>query len=175
MKFIRKGDTLKEFSVHHELMDKKYNNHPRTAGRLMTDKIPRVPVYATVEDTEKYLMDNIEMFDSVNYIYAVDEHHRLKGIVSIKELFRCCNKDMPVSQIMTTNIFSVRPSMSRERAAYGALNHEIKAVPVVDKEGVFLGAITSDKILSILHKEMQDDLLKLGGIKHADIGVKSAF
>jgi len=156
---------MDEFPDNHKLTKKAESYRPQTAERLMTDKIPYIHVSATIGEVEKYLIDNIHIFESVNYIYVVDEKHKLIGIVSMKELF-CCDKNVPVSRVMKTNIFSVKPSTRGERAAYSALNHEIKAVPVVDKNGVFLGAITSDNILSILHHEMQEDFFKLGGIKH---------
>jgi magnesium transporter len=45
-----------------------------------------------------------------------------------------------------------------------ALSEGIKAIPLVDENDHFLGAVTSDKIEKILDHETKEDLLKLTGI-----------
>jgi magnesium transporter len=48
--------------------------------------------------------------------------------------------------------------------AYLALKHNIKSVPVVDKENVFLGIVPYDTILKTMHAEGIENVLRFGGV-----------
>lgn len=138
-------------------------SYPReSAGAVMTKEVPIVNASATVGDIEKMLLQKINTFDSINYIYLCDAEQILKGIVSIKELFRS-PKDRPALQLSSTDIVTVRPTTDQELVALRALRHNIKALPVVQKDGVFLGAVTSDTILQTLHNENIEDVLRFAG------------
>lgn len=49
-----------------------------------------------------------------------------------------------------------------------ALKHNLKAIPVADKDDVFLGAAPSDVILEILQAENVEDILRFAGISKYD-------
>lgn len=136
---------------------------PETAGRLMTNKVPIVLENVTVNDVEQLLYKEAKNFESINYIYVVDRNNKLKGAISIKELFRS-PKTFPVKELLPQKIISVRTHTDQERVALLALKHSLKTVPVVDKESVLVGAIPFDSILKILDKEAVEDILRLGGI-----------
>jgi len=140
--------------------------HPiESAGRLMIRNVPTIHMSATVGQVEQLLLREITNFESVNYIYILNEAKRLKGVLSIKEVFRS-KKYAPIKSLMRKNVISVRVHTDQERVALLALQHNIKAVPVVDKEDVFLGVITSDTILHILHNEAIEDILRVRGVLH---------
>ncbi len=102
-------------------------------------------------------------FDLVTYIYVVD-HEKLVGVLSIKELLRA-KKEVVVSEIMQANPVVLHSNGTTEQAAALAIRHGIKAVPITDSLGKFLGVIGTDTILHTLHKDHIEDLLRLGGIK----------
>lgn len=102
-------------------------------------------------------------FDLVTYIYTLD-NQKLIGVFSIKELLKA-NKDALIWEIMKKNPVVLRPNGKEEQAAVLAIEHGIKAVPVVDRQENFLGVIGTDTILHTLHKDHIEDLLRLGGIK----------
>ena len=132
----------------------------------MTTKVPTALPESTVSDVRAMLTKDILLFNTINYVYIVDAQKKFLGVLSIKDLYRAD----PVSPVLnvskTTSLISVRPESHQERAAYLAIKHNIKAVPVVGKEHLFLGSITSDTILSILHKETHEDILRRAGIRH---------
>jgi len=65
-------------------------------------------------------------------------------------------------------VISARASVDQERLALLALRHNLKAIPVVDKEDHLLGVVASDTILSILHHESKEDLLLRAGVRRFD-------
>jgi len=65
---------------------------------------------------------------------------------------------------MINALVTAHPYTDQERVVYLALKKNIKAVPVVDKEGIFLGIVPSDVILEIAYDEAGEDLLSLAGV-----------
>lgn len=139
---------------------------PETAGRVMTNRVPVASPDATVADIERILLQQASHFESMGYIYIVDGGHKLVGVISVREVFRCPQKT-PISQVMVKDLIAVLPQTDQERLAHLAMEYEIKAVPVNDPEGRFLGAVLPDTILKILYHELSEDMLRLAGIKRA--------
>lgn len=143
---------------------KKINNlKSESAGRIMTSDVPAVPLDSTVGQIEKLLIEKVKEFNNINYVYVVDANNHLKGVLSVKELFRT-PKDVPVKDFMVTNLVTVRLSTDRERVALLAIKHNLKNIPVIDKDGVFWGVVPSDTILDVLHQEGIEDALRSEGI-----------
>lgn len=142
----------------------KVNPYPReTAGRLMTDKVPICNPQATLGDAKKAITQKKEWIETINYVYVVDKQ-QLIGVFSIQELFKK-KLTTPVRDVMTSEVLSVHPYTDQERVAHIALEHNIKAVPVIDKNKYFLGVVSSDSILAIVHAEHTEDMLRSVGIR----------
>lgn len=141
-----------------------------SAGRLMTDKVPIVSPENTIRTVEEYLLKNVRNLESINYVYVLSKSGLLKGVMSIKEIFRQ-SKDKKVAEVMIKDLVVSHLHTDRERVVYLALKSNIKALPVVNKDNKFLGAVLSDVILDSLYKESQEDILHLAGVSHHDSGV----
>ena len=109
------------------------------------------------------MTDKKHEFESISYVYVVEDG-LLKGVVSIKELLRE-HVDTPISKIMNKELVTTHPGATLERAAILAIQHNIKAVPVQDRAGKFLGVVGTDTILHTLHREHTEDLLRIGGVE----------
>lgn len=133
------------------------------AVHKMTTRVPIVRSDQTIEDVRDLITEKTADFDSINYIYVVTKSQRLKGVISIKDIFRN-NPRHKVKEIMSTTLVKVRPEASQERAAHEAVKNSLKAIPLVDQSNTLVGVLTSDKILEILDQESRDDLLRLSGI-----------
>lgn len=124
-----------------------------------------VPVFssdATVSHA-RLAIEHRSDWDSVSYIYLVDEKKRLNGALSIKELLSA-PLNTPLSHIARMDPFSVGPRTSQERAAILAIHHGIKAIPVVARGGKFMGMFGTDAILNILQHAGIDDVIRYQGI-----------
>lgn len=135
----------------------------RAAGKLMTNRVPMIRPEATIGEIEALLLRETKTLETVNYIYVVDGDKRLRGVVSVKEVFRTA-KHTPVAEIMTTELVTARPHTSPERIALLAIEHKLKEIPIVDHEERLLGVVPQDAILAALQAEHVDDLLKFAGI-----------
>lgn len=144
-------------------MEEKYLH--KTAGHIMTSRVPTVGANATVGDVEALLMKEAANFDTINYVYLLGHNGELKGVISLKELFRS-PKTKLAKELTPENVISVHTHTDQERAALLALKHSLKALPVVDKENHFLGVLTSDRISKILDSEAVENILRFGGVAH---------
>ncbi len=143
-------------------MTLKYKYLKETAGRVMTKKVPVVSSTMSISQIKEMLTEKIADFETINYIYVL-EKEKLVNVFSIKELFQ---KKVDFSQKRIVKVF---PNTDQEKVAFLALKHNLKAIPVVEKDGTFLGAVPSDVILNILHLEQTEDLLKQAGILKTDL------
>ncbi|KKP98924.1 MAG: Mg2+ transporter [Parcubacteria group bacterium GW2011_GWD2_38_12] len=144
---------------------------PESAGRIMTANIPIAGPSSTIEEIEKLLLEKTKDFETINYIYIVNTENKLVGVTSIKEIFRR-PKNSVVSEIMETNLIVVRPHTDRERVALLAIKYNLKSIPVVDNENKFLGIVPSDVILTTLHQENIENVLRSVGIHNFENPIK---
>lgn len=134
-----------------------------TAGRLMVTNVPVALPDFTIKQIEELLLEKVKKFETINYIYVTYKNGKLAGVISIKDILRQPKRAL-VSQVMIKDLVMAHPYTDQERVAYLALKKNIKAVPVVDKEGIFLGVVPSDVILEIAYDEAHEDLLSLAGV-----------
>jgi len=144
----------------------------QTAGSLMTSRVPLVSAGETIGEVQNLLFEKMKEFETINYIYVIDENKKLTGVFSVKEVFQK-PKETRVSDIAAKALIKCRASTDQEKVAILALKNNLKAIPVIDKEDKFLGVVTSDAILSVLHQENVEDILLAGGISKLDNPVRA--
>lgn len=143
-------------------------DHPKeSAGARMTTYIPIVRPEETIGQVFQLLKTKIGQLETINYIYVTDEQGKLVGVFSVKEVFRQ-PPETKIKDIMDKPMVTVRARTDQERVALLALKHSLKAIPVVDKEGLLLGVVPSDVILEILHSEAGEDILHFAGTRRVD-------
>lgn len=144
-------------------MNKKVEYLKDSAGDVMVTNVPIVNIDTRVSEVIKLLDEKINDFSTINYIYIVDYSDKLVGAISIKDLYGS-HKAMRVEDLISSELISVGPDVDKEKVAMLAVEHALKAVPVVDHLGFLLGVVSSDDILTIIHQESLENLLRLGGV-----------
>jgi len=133
-----------------------------TAGRLMNTRVPVVSANATVGDIQKTLSKQATTFDTINYVYLIGAERALRGVVSVRELFGVSENTRALT-LSPKSLVVAHAHTDQEHVVLLALKHGIKAIPVVDKHGSFLGVVPSDTILNVLHSESIEDVLRFAG------------
>ena len=136
---------------------------PESAGRRMVYNVPTALSGEKISHIRKRLFEKGEDFETLNYIYILDKDNKLIGALSLKAVFQK-TEEAKIEDLMVKEPVTVRPSTDQERVAILALKHNLKAIPVVNKENIFLGVVPSDVILEILHSENVEDMLRFAGI-----------
>jgi len=138
-----------------------------SAGGRMIENVPLASPEEKILDVKKMLFEKMKELETINYIYVVDKERKLIGVFSIKEVFGK-PEETKIRDIMQTEIVKAHSYTDQERVAILALTHNLKSIPVVDKNDRFLGIIPSDTILDILHSEHVEDILRHAGIHKYD-------
>lgn len=137
-------------------------NLTNMAGSIAIDAVPTCNPTDTAETVRVYIQKNAHSFISIDYIYVL-VNHALTGVFSIHELMSEKGTSV-VESFMTKEVAFVHALTDREHVAQLALAQSIKAVPVVDENGAFMGVVTADTVLQILNEEHIEDALKAAGI-----------
>ncbi|MBU1038521.1 MAG: CBS domain-containing protein [Candidatus Omnitrophica bacterium] len=118
-----------------------------SAGGLMTTEFVSLPEMTLVEGAIMYIKTNTKNYDTVPYIYIVDDKNHLKGVTTIRRLLFADPKD-PISKTAFQQTLHVYLNNSAKEIAYFMDKYKVSAIPVIDENKVMQGIITIDDILS---------------------------
>ncbi|HYM69283.1 MAG TPA: CBS domain-containing protein [bacterium] len=133
---------------------------PDTAAGKMTTEYIALPESMTVEQVLARLRETRPDADTINYLYVVDGHERLVGVLSIRTLI-IASPAAPISEVMFRHVITVPPDASAEDVAGALVKYDLLAVPVVEESGRLIGVVTVDHVIDILLEEYGPR--KLGG------------
>lgn len=141
----------------------------------MTYGAPVATSGMTVAEVQEMIRRHIRTLSTIIYIYVVDEEGHFIGVISIQELFEKKPSEPIEDACVRKSLVSVHATDRQEKVAYVALNHNLKAIPVVDDEHRLLGVVSPDMLLRILHREMHEDQLHMAGIHHRGVHHEQEF
>ena len=137
----------------------------KSVSRYLGGEVPIVESQSTVLEAMTLLNKKVKSFEDINYLYVLTKEKKLVGIVPLTGLLSASSKSNVLMQDLMFKDFPViRPHTHQERAVKMALESNLTSLPIIDKNGIFVGALTQKEILSILREEHVEDLLHFGGI-----------
>lgn len=140
---------------------------PDTAGGIMTTEYISVHSSLTAEEAIDELRRSAPSAETAYYVYVVNAHEQLVGVLSLRELIIAQPKSL-VKDIMRTAVVSVHVNEDQEEVARMVKKYNLLAVPVVDDKNVLRGIITVDDVLDVLEEEATEDLYRAGGVSDAE-------
>jgi CBS domain-containing protein len=92
----------------------------------------------------------------VGSIIVVDKDKKCKGIFTERDAIRVVANDIPMdtplTDVMTTNLKTIDEHATFAMAKEMMRTHNIRHLPVVDKEGRFIGLLSLRRILDEVHE-----------------------
>jgi len=138
------------------------------AGGLMSPRFARVRPDMTVREAIPYLRRQAAAAETIYYVYVLDEHQHLLGVLSFRDLFRA-TEDQVVRDIMHTRLVTVPETLDQEAVGRLYVEHDLFAVPVIDAERRMKGIITFDDIAEVVREEATEDIQKVSGTQTLDM------
>lgn len=138
-----------------------------TAGAKMTTAVITVNMHDTVKDAMKKLTAEAPDAETIYVIYALDNHKKLVGVMSLKDLILARANEI-IEDVMSTRIIQITVDEDQEVAARLIQDYDLTALPVVDMNNHLLGIITVDDVIDVIKEEAEDDYLKLAGVGESD-------
>jgi magnesium transporter len=137
---------------------------PNSVGRLMTTDYIDVPPDWTVKQVLDYIRENGRDSETLNVIYVTDDKGRLIDDIRIRE-FLLSPLDKLVSELMKGNFVALNVNDDQETAIEYFKKYARVALPVTDSNGILVGIVTIDDVISVIEQEETKDFLSLGGVQ----------
>ncbi len=138
------------------------------AGGLMSPRFGRVRPEMSVDEAITYMRKQVnEKLETIYYGYVLDNHQKLLGVVSFRDLFSA-KGNAKISEVMKKDLITVPENMDQEVVGRLFAKHDLMALPVVDAEGRMMGIVTFDDIVHVVQEEATEDIQKIGGTEALD-------
>ncbi|MEO5349504.1 MAG: magnesium transporter [Magnetococcus sp. YQC-3] len=134
---------------------------PGTAGNLMTSQFFSIQETATSREALDALR-GLPYHEFVFYVYVLDEHHRLTGVSSLRQLLLSPANSL-VKDLMEVRLHTVNVDTPQEDAAKLVTLHDLMAIPVVSDQGVMRGIITVDDLIGVIQDADTESMMKVVG------------
>lgn len=141
---------------------------PDTAGGIMTTDFLALPEIMTSSQAINALKKQKEK-PEVFYVYVIDDHQQLVGVLSFKELVMA-QGNKKLQEIMHKDPMCINADKNQEEASSIIAKYNLLALPVVDENHRLIGQITVDDAIDVLYEEATEDiyhLANLGKEEHA--------
>ena len=139
-----------------------------SAGRLMQRDFVGIPEYWTVGQAIDYMRESEDLPEEFYELFIIDPAQRPVGTLPLNRFLRTPG-DGVVRSIMDKNLHLIPVTMDQEDAAFEFQQYDLMSAGVVDSSGRLLGVIMIDDIVDVIHEEMEEDLLRLGGVPETDL------
>lgn len=136
---------------------------PETAGGIMVADFIALKEETTAKEAVEALQKEYVDIEMPFYLYVVDDHGHLVGVVSLRQLV-IVHPATKLKSIMATEVVCVRTNPDQEEVAKIVAHYNILAVPVVDENNMLVGIVTVDDVIDIIREEATEDIFKMAGI-----------
>ena len=140
---------------------------PDSAGSIMTTEYVDLKRDMTVADAFTHIRRTGMDKETIYTCYVIDSNRILLGLVSVKDLL-LSDYSRQISEIMETDIISVKTTDDQEYAAGLFEKYDFLAIPVVDNENRLVGIITVDDAIDVIQEEATEDIEKMAAITPSD-------
>ena len=138
-----------------------------SVGRLMTPDYIAIRENWTVQQVLDFVRQHGGQSETLNMLYVTDARGRLMDDIRIRE-FLLAAPSTRVRDIMDQRFVQLTAGQDQEEAIDVFRRNDRVALPVVSPEGILLGIVTLDDILSIREEEDTEDIQKFGGSEALD-------
>lgn len=134
-----------------------------SAGATMTIEFVNLREGMSIKEAIEYTRKTGINKETLDTCFVIDKERILKGTISLRDLI-LSSEDMLVSDVMDTNIVSVKTFEDQEDVAELFKIYDLLVMPVVDNENRLVGIITVDDILDIIEQENTEDFQKMAAM-----------
>ena len=115
-------------------------------GRMMEPVVGSFPPEQTVEETVERLRELVKT-KFITYIYVTDEHQRLLGVVTMRDLL-LSPRERRLDEVMIKNAFALSASTPLETAMKQVLDRHYPVYPVVDHDRRLIGLVRGESMFA---------------------------
>ncbi len=136
---------------------------PETAGGVMNTEVAVLREDLTVDQAIHEIRTEVEDKSIPYYAYLTDHKNHLTGVVSMRDLLITRSGKRLKELTKNQHLISVRYDVDKEEVARLIAHYNFLALPVIDFDHRFLGVVTVDDVIDILHEEASEDMQSMVG------------
>lgn len=147
-----------------EGLRKLLNFPPNSAAGVMNTEVILLEASWTVDEAIRHIRDEMAQDkESPYYGYVVDEHDKLVGVLSLRDLMLAKHGTIVGDAVAGQSVVSILYDADRREVASELAHYNYMALPVVDYEGHVMGVVTYDDSMDIIHEVASADLQGMVG------------
>ena len=141
-----------------------------SVGRVMHQDFIAIHKDWTVSKATSYLQNHNNLPDDFQYVIIVDNNYVPISEISVSKIL-VNRKNILISDIMEEGgeVKKINVNSDQEDTARLFSKYSLTYAPVIDDEGVLVGAISVNDIVDVIEEEAQEDLLLLGGVNDKNL------
>jgi magnesium transporter len=145
-----------------------------TAGGIMALEFVAVKADANIQVAIDTIREKREEVENLYYIWVVDDHEKLVGVISLKDLV-LEPPEQKISHIMNPEVISVHVDTDQEEVVQLVKKYDLVNIPVVDTRHRLVGRITHDDIIDAIEEEVDEDISLMAGVIDQEIAEESTI
>ena len=134
-----------------------------SAAAHMRHGVLTVPLQWTLGEVVAHLREKADDIDRLDMMFVVEPDMQLVGYLRMRDLL-LNSADTPISEIVHCDPLTVDGTADQEDVLRLAENPGASVIAVVDVNGRFLGGIAPPELSEIAREEVEEDMLKMGGV-----------
>ena len=132
-------------------------------GSKMTTNYIALKKTFSVKQAMRAVIKEAEENDNITTLYALNDDGTFYGAIQLKDLIRA--RDVtPLDDIITTSYPYVYARESVSECLEQLKDYSEDSIPVLNKENLLIGVITSSDIVEVVDEELGEDYAKLAGL-----------
>lgn len=145
---------------------------PDTAGRLMDTRVRTFRENTTASEALNQIRDR--KMRTARSLFIVDDGHHLSGKVMLEDLALAPDETL-LSELEHPILASVRPIDSLQDVTEAFATKNVLDLPVLDLDGLFLGAVTHADLADTVQQEATIDMQTMVGAGKSERALSSPF
>jgi magnesium transporter len=132
-------------------------------GRLMTPDYVAVRPEWTVGQSLRHIRAHGRDSETLNRIFVVDEGWRLLDDIELRHIVMA-DLNASISDLMDQRVASISAFAPREEAVTVIRRYGQFVLPVIDSDGVLVGIVTVDDVLTVAEEETTEDFHRVASV-----------
>jgi magnesium transporter len=144
-----------------------------SVGRLMTPDYVALRPHWSMADAIAHVRKRGIDSETVDVLYVVDGAWRLIDEFELRRVI-LADPTATVESLMDHAFVSLPATADREEAVRLMTRYGLSVLPVVDSQGVLLGIVTVDDVLTVAEEEATEDFHRVGSVEPLHTSLKDA-
>ena len=163
-------DLLARLPVEERRDVQRLSQYPEgTAGAVMTSEFAKLSETLTIREAMDEIGRQSEEFETIYYLFIVDEEDHLRGLVSARQLLAGMkNPETRLADIMETALVTAREMDDQEEVANKVAKLDLLALPIVNDQHHIVGIVTHDDVIDVVREEATEDAHRIAAVDPLD-------